>query len=219
MPQRLTIDPQTASFDELAPAVRRLLDGGLVAAPTQSFYALMALVDQPRALEKIIALKGERERRGKPLLIMLDQAARVASYARDVPPAAESLMARFWPGPLTLLFPALKGLHPSLLGQAREVGLRLEGLPVIRRLARMADRGLTGTSANPGGAPPPVSAGQVRDYFGEEIDLILDGGSTPGGPASTVIDVGLDPPRVVRPGVLPAAELQAACPGLKLLPD
>ena len=216
MPRRLVIDPQAATQAQLAPVVRLLLEGGVVAGPTQSFYALMALVDQPRALEKIIGLKGRRPRRGKPLLIMLDQEARSRCYAKETPAAAEGLMARFWPGPLTILLPAHKDLHPSLLGPGRTVGLRVEGLNSVRLLARMADRGLTGPSANPGGAPPPVSADEVAAYFGKAVDLILDGGPTSGGEASTIVDAALSPPRLVRPGPLAPAALLEACPALKM---
>jgi L-threonylcarbamoyladenylate synthase len=125
-------------------------------------------------------------------------------------------MARFWPGPLTVLLPAHKDLHPSLLGPGRTVGLRVEGQTAVRLLARMADRGLTGPSANPGGAPPPVNADEVAEYFGEAVDLILDGGPTSGGEASTIIDAALSPPRLVRPGPLATADLLKACPALKL---
>jgi L-threonylcarbamoyladenylate synthase len=216
MPRRLVIDPREVTPAQLVPAVRLLLAGGVVAGPTESFYALMALVDQPRALEKIISLKGRQSSRGKPLLIMLDQEARVRCYARQTPAAAERLMARFWPGPLTVLLPAHKDLHPSLLGPGRTVGLRVEGRKSVRLLARMVDRGLTGPSANPGGAPPPVNADEVAGYFGEAVDLILDGGPTPGGEASTIIDAALAPPRLVRPGPLAPADLLEACPDLKL---
>jgi L-threonylcarbamoyladenylate synthase len=161
-------------------------------------------------------LKGRQDRRSKPLLILLDREARVSCYAKETPKAAEGLMAGFWPGPLTLLLPAHKGLHPGLIGPGRTVGLRVEGLMVARLLARMVDRGLTGTSANPGNSPPPVRADEVAEYFGEAVDLILDGGPTRGDAASTIIDAALSPPRLVRRGPLAPADLLAACPTLKL---
>jgi len=215
MPRRLVIDPQEVTPAQLAPVVRLLLEGGVVAGPTQTFYSLMALVDQPRALEKIIDLKG-RQRRNKPFLIMLDQEARVRCYAKETSAAAEGLMASFWPGPLTLLLPAHKDLHRCLVGPGRTVGLRVEGLKAVRLLARMVDRGLSGPSANPAGAPPPVTADEVEGYFGEAVDLILDGGPTPGREPSTIIDAALSPPRLVRPGPLDPATLLKACPPLKL---
>ena len=213
MAERLSIEPHQATYKDLAPAARALLDGGVVAGPTGTFYALMALVDDYAGLERIIELKGERE--NKPLLVLLDQEPRVRCYAREVPEEAEGLMAKFWPGPLTLLFLAQGGLHPSLVGPARTVGLRVEELPAVRFLVRMVDRGLTGTSANPSGAPPAVTADQVEEYFGDKIDLIIDGGPTKGGLASTIIDVSLGVPRVLRDGGLPLSELTQACPILR----
>ena len=216
MTQRLVINPQTVTAEQLVPVVRLLLEGGVAAGPTDSFYALMSLVDQPRGLEKITDLKGRQARRGKPFLIMLDQEARVSCYAREISGEARGLMARFWPGPLTVLLPAHKDLHPSLLGPGRTVGLRVEGHKVVRLLARMADRGLTGPSANPADAPPPVTADDVANYFGRDVDLILDCGPLSGGAPSTIIDAALSPPRLVRPGLLAPADLEAACPGIKL---
>lgn len=219
MPERLVLDPQNATFDDLAPAARVLLDGGLVACPTDTFYALAALVDNHPALDRVIRLKGEEERQNKPMLIMVDQVPRVSCYAREVPEEAEGLMADFWPGPLTLLFLAQNGLHPGLVGSARTVGLRIEGLPLVRRLVRMVDRGITGTSANPAGQPPAATADQVLEYFGDEVDLIVDGGPTGGGLPSTIIDVSLGVPRVLRDGGLPLKALIQACPLLRFKSD
>lgn len=216
MVQRLRIDSHNTTFEDLAPIARTLLDGGVVACPTESFYALTSMVDCHDALERIISLKGERERENKPFLIMVDHVARVLCYAREIPEEAEGLMEHFWPGLLTLLFLAQSGLHPTLVGQARTVGLRVEGLPLVRRLVRMIDRGLTGTSANPAGCPPASSAEQVLDYFGDGVDMIVDGG--PGlasAKPSTIIDVSLGVPRLIRDGGLPLGELKRACPILR----
>lgn len=219
VPERLVLDPHNASFDDLAPAARVLLAGGLVACPTGTFYALAVLVDNHPALDRVVQLKGEEERRGKPVLIMVDQALRVSCYAREVPEEAEGLMAAFWPGPLTLLFLAQSGLHANLVGSARTVGLRVEGLPLVRRLVRMTDRGLTGTSANPAGKPPASTADEVAAYFGDAVDLIIDGGRCPGGQPSTIIDVSLGVPRVLRDGGLPLKALIQACPILRFKED
>lgn len=83
----------------------------------------------------------------------------------------------------------------------------------------MVDRGITGTSANPAGRPPAATADQVQDYFGDEVDLIIDGGPTGGGPPSTIIDVSLGAPRVLRDGGLPLKDLIQACPLLRFKSD
>jgi L-threonylcarbamoyladenylate synthase len=209
------IDPLHAAFDDLAPAARVLLDGGLVAGPTGTFYALMALVDNHEALNAVARLKGEDARLSKPSLILIDQEPRVRCYAREVPEEALGLMKAFWPGPLTLLFLAHTGLHPGLVGPARTVGLRVEGLPAVRKLVRMLDRGLTGTSANRSGAEPAATADQVIEMFGDELAMVIDGGPTAGGSPSTLIDVSLGAPRVLRDGGLPMHALKQACPILR----
>jgi L-threonylcarbamoyladenylate synthase len=218
-PQRLVLPSTQATFDELAPVARTLLDGGLVACPTQTFYALMALVDTPKALERLTRLKGLEARRQKPFLILIDQPGRIHCYAREVPEEAAGLMAGFWPGSLTLLLLAQNGLHPSLVGPARTVGVRVEELELVRRLVRMVDRGLTGTSANPPGQPPATTADQVAAYFGDQLDLIIDAGPTPGGQPSTIIDASLGAPRILRDGGLPLNELIQACPILRFKAD
>ena len=215
MHQRLVIDPQNASFKDLTPAARTLLGGGLVACPTETFYALMAIVDNNEALNRLVSLKGSEERREKPLLVLLDQKKRVSCYAKEIPEEAEGLMSKFWPGPLTLLFLAHNGLPGPLVGSARTVGVRVESLPVIRRLVRMVDRGVTGTSANLAGQPAATTADEVIEYFGGAIDLVIDGGRTNGGQPSTIIDVSLGGPRVLRDGGLSMNELRQACPILR----
>ena len=213
MVQRLCIDPHQADFEDLKPVARALLDGGVVACPTECFYALTALVDDHPSLERIIRLTGESERENRPLLVMVDHQARVLCYAREIPEEAEGLMGRFWPGLMTLLFLAHSGLHQSLVGPARPVGLRVEGLPMVPRLVRMVDRGLTGHSAHPAGRPPAPPADEVLDYFGDKIDLVVDGGAgTADAKPSTIIDVSLGVPRLLRDGGLPLRDLKQACP-------
>lgn len=207
MSRRLVLDPHNASFKDLAPVSRVLIDGGIIACPTETFYALAATVDSHQALDRIAQLKGEGARDNKPFLIMADQKARVLCYAREIPKEAEALMDRFWPGPLTLLFSALNGLYPRLVGDSRTVALRVEGLPLVRRLVRMTDRGLTGTSANPAGQPPATSPDEVENYFGDQVDLILDCGPTPGGRPSTIADVTAWPPRVIRRGAIDIGQI------------
>ncbi len=216
MVQRLLINPHTATFDDLAPAARVLLDGGVIAGPTGTFYALISLVDNATALERVMVLKGAEERQKKPFLILIDQIPRARCYAREVPEEARGLMEAFWPGPLTLLFLGFKDLHPSVVGPAKTVGLRVDDLLATRLLVRMLDRGLTGTSANPAGAPPASTADEVAEYFGDSIDLLLDGGPTSALLPSTIIDVSLGAPRLIRDGGLPLAQLTGACPILRI---
>jgi L-threonylcarbamoyladenylate synthase len=211
---RLNLDLSQATFRDLAPVAEILLDGGLIAGPTQSFYAFMALADKPQALERVAALKAGRAIE-QPFLLLIDSIARASCYAQDTGEAARKLMDRFWPGLLTLLFTGHNGLNPLLLGKARTVGLRVEGLEIIRRLIRMVDRGLTGTSANRHKASPPTTAEEVLAVFDGQIDLILDTGPTPGRASSTIVDVSGAEPWIFRQGAVPRALLESVCPNLK----
>jgi L-threonylcarbamoyladenylate synthase len=190
------------------------LDGGLIAGPTQSFYAFMALADKPKALERLAKLKAGRAIE-QPFLLLIDSIPRAACYALETSEAAKLLMNRFWPGLLTLLFTGHSGLHPLLMGKANTVGLRVEGLGLVRRLIRMVDRGLTGTSANGHKSAPPTTADEVLANFDERIDLIIDSGPTSGRASSTIVDVSSAEPWIFRKGAIPCEDLATVCPNLK----
>lgn len=213
MPSILKIDLRLSTYHELQPVVEVLLRGGLVAGPTQTFYGLMAAADRPEAMERIMALKGRNHR--SALLLLIDRVERCRCYAKELPESAQGLVNKFWPGPLTLLLRARPGLHPALVGPRRTVGLRVEGLRVIRELVRALDRAVTGTSANLTGEPPAVNVQEVRDYFGDQVDLIIDGGVCPGGAPTTIIDASMGPPRLIRDGGLSLDEMMSVAPTLR----
>jgi L-threonylcarbamoyladenylate synthase len=198
------------TFRALEPACEILLAGGVVAAPTESFYGLMALPDREAALEKLLELKGARTR-DDAFLLLVDRRERVRAYAQEVPPEAERLMDGFWPGLLTILFKAQTGLHPAVLGSKKNtVGLRLDRSPVPAALVRMTDRAVTGTSANPSGLPPASAAEAVLEYFGGKVDCVVDTGPTRGGKPSTVVDISKSPFSVVREGAVSVAAVARA---------
>src|SRR5207249_3738192 len=126
-------------------------------------------------------------------------AAEVEDRARRV---AAELMARHWPGALTLVLRAAAGVPAELTSGTGTVGVRLPAHATARALVRALGAPVTAPSANPTGAEPPTTAGAVLAHFGDALDLVLDGGPTPGGAASTVVDVTVDPPRVIRQGAI-----------------
>ncbi|MFH1138236.1 MAG: L-threonylcarbamoyladenylate synthase [Pseudomonadota bacterium] len=209
----IEIDVVSATYRDVAPIAEILLGGGVAVGPTETSYGLMAAADQPEAMERIMKLKGRDG--NKPLLLLLDRPERALCYAREIPQCVTGLTAEFWPGPLTLLLRSRPGLYPSLVGPTRTVGLRVAGAPALRLLARVMDRAITGTSANPGGLPPARSLGQALDYFGDKIDLYIDGGPSPKAPASTIIDASLGPPRLVRDGGLSINQMIKAAPDMR----
>lgn len=188
---------------EVARVVRA---GGVVAVPTESFYGLGVVPTDAAAVTRVCRIKGEREH--KPILVLIADRAQLDGLVADVPPAAQVLMDRFWPGPLTIIFPASPSLPVFLTAGTGSIGIRLTAFPLLASLLRQVGP-LTGTSANRSGQPPCETAQAVRDELGADVDLILDGGPTPGGLPSSVVDA-RGPIIVVRKGRVPRTELAAA---------
>ena len=191
-----------------AEAAARLRAGGLVAYPTETFYALGALWSRPEALRRLADAKLRPE--GKPLPLLAADLAQVLEVASALGPAAERLAARFWPGPLTLVLPAAPNLPEVLSAGTGTVGVRIPGSPIARALAAAAGGALISTSANLSGGPPPASPEELAPEILARIDGVLDAGPAPGGLPSTVVRPGDGGPVLLRAGAVPwEAILQA----------
>jgi L-threonylcarbamoyladenylate synthase len=198
---------QAGAHDQsLQPAVQVLADGGIVACPTETFYALAADALQEAALERLMAIKGRPA--DKALLVLVADRDMVRKVATDIPPAALQLMAHFWPGPLTLILPARHGLPRPLTGATQTIGVRQSGHSLARLVCRLYGRPLTGTSANLSGRAPLARASQVQEELGALIELILTDSPCPGGLPSTILDVTREPPRLVRLGAIALEDLE-----------
>lgn len=181
-------------------AVSLLASGGLVVFPTETFYGIAADVDNPQALDRLAQLKGRRK--DKPFGLIAASQAQAALLIAQATPLAQSLMAQHWPGALTMIFEAQKSLHGSLLSSSGGVGIRVSSHPTAAALAEGLGRAITATSANLGDGAPAASVAELNPALAEQVDLVLDLGPCPGGPASTVLDVRHDPPLLIRPGAI-----------------
>ena len=190
---------------QIVRAAEILRQGGLVIFPTETFYGIAAAWDQPRALERLAELKGREA--SKPIALSAADASQIDPLVKDVSGLARGLMARFWPGPLTLVLTARAGLHPCLVSADGGVGVRVSPHPAAAGLSRALGRAVTATSANPAGRGAPRRAADLDPALARGVDLVLDLGPTPGGPASTVLDARRDPPVILRAG---AAEVPGA---------
>jgi len=197
--RRLRIDPVRPAPEALRNAAESLRAGGVVAFPTETFYGLGASARCPAAVRRVFALKGRPE--SKPVLLLVDSAAMTESVA-EVTAEARALMARHWPGALTLVLRARPGVPVEVTAGTGTVGVRLSPHPVARGLVAELGAPVTAPSANPSGLPPPVTADAVIAHFGDDVHLVLDGGTTPGGAPSTVVDLTVSPPRVLRAGAV-----------------
>lgn len=199
----------------LVAQMRRLFGaGGLCVLPTESFYGLAVAPFDEQALARLWRVKGRSE--GKPILLLIGDQSQLAPLVQTIPPAATVLMNAFWPGPLTIVFPAAVALSDAVTAGTGSVGIRLSGCQPLVDLLRQVGP-VTGTSANREGLPPPIRAEEVQANLGEEVDLIVDAGLTPGGRPSTVVDV-RGPIRIVREGAIERGVIaeQLAAHGLHL---
>jgi L-threonylcarbamoyladenylate synthase len=178
---------------------------GLVAIPTETFYGLGVNPFDARALDRLRAVKGRED--AKPILVLVASINDLSAFVEHVPPAASLLIEGFWPGPLTILFPARASLPHALTAGTGLVGMRVSSCrPLCELLTRVGP--LTGTSANRAGAAPARTAEAVQQAFGDAVDLILDAGPTPGGLPSTVVDAHHSL-RIVREGAIERSVIEA----------
>ena len=194
----VNVDPERPDQAVMRAAGALVEAGGLVAFPTESFYGLGADALDPAAIARVFEVKGRPDR--KPLLVLVDGIDMVTELAAVIPDGARALMARHWPGALTLVLRASARVPAGLTGGTGTVGVRLPGHAVARALVVAAARPITAPSANPSAGPPPRTAADVRGYFDGRVELILDGGTTAGGVGSTVADCTVWPPRILRQG-------------------
>jgi L-threonylcarbamoyladenylate synthase len=198
------VEPTPAAIGR---AARLLHEGRLVAFPTETVYGLGALATSDRAVAATYAAKGRP--RHNPLIVHVADLTTAAQIGR-LDSRAEDLARRFWPGPLTLVLPLIDsaGISPLATAGLRTVALRMPAHPVAHALLRQAAAPVTAPSANPSGRISPTTAAHVAADLGNRVDLVLDGGASPIGLESTVIDLSGEHPRLLRPGGLDRASIE-----------
>jgi L-threonylcarbamoyladenylate synthase len=194
------VDP--ADLDVPPRALRVLRKGGLVAFPTDTFYALGAAALDEDAVARVFVAK--RRPRGEPLPVFVADRDQWRALVDDLPETARRLADRFWPGALTIVCRRGSKTPTVLAGGGETIGVRQPALPIAVGLCRALGGPIVGTSANTHGMPAPVTAAQVVLDLGAEVDLILDGGRCALARPSTVIDVTRTPPVIVRAGAVPS---------------
>ncbi len=183
-------------------ACERLKMGGIIAYPTETFYALGACFDNEHALEKLLALKGSRGL--NPFSLIIADKASLKDICTDINPSAERFIARYWPGPLTLVLNARAGLS-EFVSPRGTVAVRVPGESTALELATQCRTPITATSANPTGQIPAVSVADVLRYFPVGLAMILqrvDSADAPGGLPSTIVDLTGDETKVLRAGAI-----------------
>lgn len=194
------VDPIRPEPGVLETAAATLRAGGVVGFPTETFYGLAAGLSSAVGVARVFGVKGREA--SKPILVLVDSAAMVDALAQTVSDTARALMARHWPGALTLVFPARAAVPAALTAGTGTIGIRWPAHAVAVGLVRALGEPVTAPSANPSQATPPRTAEAVLSYFDGALELVLDGGPTTGGAPSTVLDVTVEPPRLLRRGAV-----------------
>jgi L-threonylcarbamoyladenylate synthase len=193
--------------DIITAAVHVIGNGGVIAFPTSGLYGLGADALNPEAVSRIFRIK--RRPLHKPILLLVKDVRDLSRIVREVPPAAEKLMNAFWPGGLTLVFNARDTLPGVLTGRSGKIGVRIPIHPVARALVGRLKSPLTGTSANLSEGPGCNDISMLDADVAAHLELILDAGPLKGGPGSTVVDVTVSKPLILREGSVAGRQIKA----------
>ncbi|WP_456384628.1 L-threonylcarbamoyladenylate synthase [Desulfolithobacter sp.] len=178
---------EKAIAKQVEQAVSILRQGGVVAFPTETYYGLAVDPFNDQALKSLFTLK--KRASDKPVLVLVREPEEIRSLVASVPPVYEQLISMFWPGPLTLVFPARPSLSRRLTGGTGTIGIRQSPHPVAMALTTAFGGPITATSANISGQPPACSADMVRSGCHIKPDFILNGGRTTGSCGSTLVSL------------------------------
>ena len=193
------LDAENPEYDIIEKAADFILDGGVIAIPTDTVYGLACDSTNEKAVKKLYDLKGRTEH--KPIPVLIDGMKTLSRLVRRIPGDVCSMLEELWPGALTVVFPKPDTML-SAVSPGGSLGIRVPDSTVALSIISMVARPLAVTSANPSGLPPATSASKVEEYFGRDVGLIIDGGETSGEEVSTVISVVEEPYVVLREGLL-----------------
>ncbi len=191
--------------DKISAAAKILREGGLVGIPTETVYGLGADGTNPAAVRRIFEVKGRPQ--DNPLILHVTGAQWLPRYCADIPPVAYTLARKFWPGPLTMILKRQPTVPNETTAGLDTVGIRCPNHPVTLAIIREAGLAIAAPSANTSGRPSCTTAQDVMEDVGGRVDMVIDGGPCSVGVESTVLDLTQEPPRLLRPGGLPAAEI------------
>lgn len=198
-------------------AAEAIVDGGVIALPTDTVYGLAAALTHPAALERIFEIKGRDL--SKTLPILISSPDKLSHLAEGIDARIALLLESFWPGPLTMVVSAVPGLADAVVAPDGTIGVRMPNHSLALEVIGKAGGMIACTSANRSGQPPARTSAEVAATIGRMIDLTLDGGITPGGVPSTVLAIRDGRPVVLREGAISIEEIAAAWEELILNTD
>jgi len=210
------VNPENPDIQTIHTAASIIRNGGLVAFPTETVYGLGADALNPEAVKALF--KAKKRPLDNPPIVHVGNTQDVYRLVKDVPEAAEKLMKNFWPGPLTLIFKRSEIVPDITVAGLDTIAIRMPRHNVALALIRESGCPIAAPSANLAGKPSPTTAQHVLEDLYGRIDAILDAGPTKIGVESTVLDLTVDPPQILRPGGTPYEVLKAALGRIELHP-
>lgn len=203
-----TIDKNNIDIESVNVAADILRTGGLVAFPTETVYGLGANALDEKAVAEIFVAKGRPS--DNPLIVHVCNVEMVKSLVKNIPELALKLMERFWPGPLTLIMEKSSCVPEIITAGLNTVAIRMPAHPIALKIIEESGVPVAAPSANISGRPSPTEAKHVIEDLLEKVELIIDGGSSQVGLESTVLDVTVNPPMILRPGGITKEQLEEA---------
>jgi L-threonylcarbamoyladenylate synthase len=206
----IPIDQNQIDISVIQKAADFINDGMIIAFPTDTLYGIGCDPFNIEAINKLFSLKSRTKQ--KPINLLIDSERQLNEIVEDLPDVTQLLIESFWPGALTLIFKKKKIIPSILTSNLPTIGVRMPNNQIILELIKKVKRPLAVTSANISGKPSTTNAKQVYENFRDKIPLILDGGETSIGKESTIMDLTVIPPKILREGVLKMEDIQAILP-------
>ena len=197
------ISPRVEDF---YPAIEALARGDVIVVPTETLYGLGADALNEAAVDRVLSLKGREA--DNPISVLVANQNMLRSLVTEIPPAAQRLMNRYWPGPLTLVLPGRNGIPKPLCNATGGIAVRISSQPIATLLVKALGRPVTATSANPSGKEPARTLQESKTYFADQIHVYVDGGTLTSKSGSTVLEVMDNRIRIIREGEISAFELE-----------
>ena len=204
--KRIEIQVSNPSETSVGEITEILQKGGIVALPTDTVYGLVCRIDSAESIKRIYEIKGREE--SKPLPVFVNGLEQVKLFSNPVPRVAEEIIGKYWPGPVTLIFPCEKEEFQGVTRGSGKIGLRMPNSQLVLQLLDKLNIPLASTSANISRQKAAVYALEVEKMLAGQLDLVVDGGSCGSGVASTVIDLTTTPMNIIRSGEIPEEEIK-----------
>lgn len=205
MSNLVDIDPEFPESHLIERVADILIDGGVIGYPTETVYGIGCNSFNSEAVDRIYQLKNRD--RSKAMILIASDTVQISELVKEIPDDAEKLIDNFWPGPLTIVFEASSRLKEFAFGKSKTVAIRIPDCNICLELIKETGFPLVSTSANRSNEPAATRAEEVVRAFGDQLDVIVDGGPTRESIPSTFVDITRTPARILRQGAISDLEI------------